>query len=179
MCPDKNLLSAFFDGELDQRFGVAVESHVVECDSCSKFLGELEGLHSVLMVDDLRQHPENQAATWNLLRQRLAVAIPLPLWKRRFQVPVPILGLATLLVVLLSIGLFLSLNSQRGYMPFDSVTRSHLAGSEMTSVDDILNYLDARGEHAASIFNLPQDTELHCWSEPTLIRAVDCQRGRG
>jgi hypothetical protein len=178
MCPERNLLSAYFDGELDHRFGVEVEAHVAECDECAEFLNELGGIHSALMVPDAYQDSVDTLLAWDVLQQRIAVAIPLPLWKRRFQIPVPILGFATLIVVLLSVGLFLSLNSQRAYKPFDTVTRSELEGSELTSVEAILNYLDARGEREASIFNLPQDTKLHFWSEPTLIRAADYHRGR-
>jgi hypothetical protein len=108
----------------------------------------------------------------------LAYSQPLPVWRRRFQVPAPVLAAITALVIALSVGLLYSIASQREPDLFDSVTRVQFEGSELTSVDAILSYLDSRGQGSPSTFQLPQDKKLQFGSEPTLIRAADYQRGR-
>lgn len=179
MCPDKNILSAYFDGELDTRWNLEVEAHVAECDSCKSVLADFRVVSDTLASqEELSIEGRSIISAWNVLQAHMAVAFPGPVWKRRFQVPIPVFAFLTLLVIALSIGLVMSLFSQKSYDPFNTVSRTLLEGRELSSVDEILNYLDTRGEGGSFTFQLPQDTKLRLWSEPTLIRAADYHRGR-
>ena len=180
MCPDKNLLSAYFDGELGKPWSLDIEAHVSECNSCRRALDGFQAVRSSLASSTLHEELEHEAQAisgWNLLQRRLAFAFSVPAWRRRFQVPIPVFAGMTLLVIALSVVLLMSFFSQKEYDPFNSVTRAPLEGGEFASVEEILNFLDARGEGRSSTFQLPQDTKLRFWSEPTLIRAADYHRG--
>lgn len=176
MCPDKNLLSAYFDGELDDRFSLELEAHIVECDLCSRVLEGFQAVSEALVSEPHPETTESSQKTWELLRSRFSSLYPRPVWKRRLQIPAPVLAAVAALVILLGVGLLFSLNSSREYNAFDTVTAARYETAEYATFDEILNYLDARGGQAF-VFTLPQDTKVQFWSEPQLIRAADYERG--
>ena len=178
MCPEKHILSAYYDGELDEKYSIIVEAHVAGCDQCRLDLEAFGSIRSALLRDVEPDLIDRQRGSWQLLRKRLAYAVPLPVWRRKFQVPLPVFAAMALAVLFLSIGLVLSLIPGNDYNAFDNVTRTDLSSTELKSVDDILNYLDARGESYTITFELPQNTKLQITSEPALIRAADYNRGR-
>lgn len=176
MCPDKSLLSAYFDKELDERFASQIEAHIATCDSCRKVLEGFESVSSVLRGADAPDVASSKTRTWSFL-ERFAQVYPVPIWKRRLQVPVPVMAAAALVVILLGVGLFLTMSTQRQGVMFDSVTRTHIESTQFVSFDKILDYLDERGSGSTFIFTLPQNTKLQFVSEPTLMKAADYKRG--
>ena len=176
MCPDKNLLSAYFDGELKRRFCFELEAHVAECESCSQILEDFRALSSSLCNEPVPETTENKEETWQLLRKRFSSLYPTPVWKRRLQIPAPVIAVMAVLVILLGVGLLFSLGSPRAYSPFDTVTGTRFESAEYATFEEIIKHLDARGGQTY-IFTLPQDTKVQFWSEPQLIRAADYKRG--
>jgi putative zinc finger protein len=176
MCPDKNLLSAYFDGELKPKFSLKLEAHIVECESCTRILEEFRALSTTLNSVPQPEALENKEATWQLLHTRFSSLYPTPVWKRRLQIPAPVIAAMAVLVILLGVGLLFSLNSSRGYDAFDTVTGARFETAEYATFDEILQHLDARGGQTY-VFTLPQDTKVQFWSEPQLIRAADYKRG--
>ena len=177
MCPDKNLLSAYFDGELDGRFSSDLEAHAAECESCSEILAGFRVLSNNLVQEPLPETPENMLQTWQLLRKRFSTLYPIPVWRRRFQIPVSVLAATAIMIILLGVGLVVSVYLPRGSNAFDTVTGARFENTEYVSFEEIIRHLDARGGGQAFIFTLPQDTKVQYWSEPTLIRASDYKRG--
>jgi hypothetical protein len=177
MCPDENLLSAYFDNELDEQWKPVIEAHVEECISCQQKIAAFGSIRTVLLGNEA-VFENRQISNWRVLQKHITYGFPQPIWKRKFQIPVPVFAVMALAVLALSIGLILSLNDPQGYSPFDNTAKPHLAESELRSVEDILNFLDARGEGYSVTIELPQNTKFQILSEPTLIRAADYNRGR-
>jgi len=177
MCPDKNLLSAYFDGELDKPFSSQVEAHVAECDSCSRILEEFRALSEHLCQERLPEIQKTKQESWLHLQRRFSSLYPVPVWRRRFQIPAPVLAATAILVILLGVGLLFAVHTPRGSSTFDTVTETRFKVAEYATFEEIIRHLDARGDGQTFIFTLPQDTKVRYWSEPTLIRAADYKRG--
>ncbi len=178
MCPDHSLLSAYFDGELDERWSKSIEEHVAQCDRCSGKLVQFSNLREILLDNGEPEIEMIKSNAWQHIQNRNAYLIHPHFWQKRFQVPVPLaVGLA-LVVLCLTVGLALSIGQAEKYDPFDNVTKMQLTGHELSSLEDIIKYLDSREIGFSSTFTLPQETELRVISEPTLIRAADYKRGR-
>jgi anti-sigma factor RsiW len=177
MCPDQNLLSAFFDGELDERFAAEVEAHVVECERCREVLKGFSDLSANLSGETLPGVENVKHAAWSHLRERFSSLDPVPVWRRRFQIPAPVFAGLALIIIALGVGLLFSINADRGSTAFDTVTEARITNSTFVTFEDIIEYLDARGGQTF-VFTLPQDTRVQYWSEPTLVKAADFRRGR-
>ena len=48
MCPDKETISAYIDGELEQGWNETLGSHMENCPACSREVGQLRGLTRIL-----------------------------------------------------------------------------------------------------------------------------------
>ncbi len=55
MCPDKSILSAYFDGEVDSYWSKEIENHLTECKKCSSYIIELKKQKSIVHLDILQQ----------------------------------------------------------------------------------------------------------------------------
>lgn len=178
MCPDKNILSAYFDGELDDRFASMVEAHLEECDSCTEVLADFESVRSALREAEMPDFAASKRLTWSSLRNRFSSLYPQPVWKRRLLIPAPAAAAALFLVVGLGAGLLFSFFNRADSNIFDTVTHTRFENPQVVSFEQIIEYLDARGNGNALVFTLPQDTRLQLYSEPTLMKAADYRRGR-
>lgn len=176
MCPDKNLLSAYFDGELDEPFASKIAAHIAECGTCEHIVDSYSKVSSILQQAEEPEMASSYGRTREFILDRFAGLQPSPVWKRRLLVPAPVLAAVAVIVIGLSVGLFISLSSQNETPVFDSVTRTRIEGVQFVSFDAILDYLDARGNGSAFIFTLPQDAKFQFFSEPTLIKASDYKR---
>ncbi|MBN1686311.1 MAG: zf-HC2 domain-containing protein [Spirochaetales bacterium] len=178
MCPEKDILSAFFDGELDERFVSMIEAHLSECDSCREILAGFEDVRTVLHDAEIPDCAPSKRLAWSFLSDKFSSLYPRPVWKRRLLIPAPAMAAVLLLVLVLGAGLMVSIFNRRDDFGFDTVTRTHFENVQFASFEQIIEYLDARGNGGALIFTLPQDTRLQYLSEPTFIKAADYKRGR-
>ncbi|MBT3273814.1 MAG: hypothetical protein HN368_11710, partial [Spirochaetales bacterium] len=166
------------DNELDEQWKPVIEAHLEDCISCQQKLAGFGSLRTVLLGNDEAGSENRQSSNWRVLQKHIVYGFPRPFWKRKFQIPMPVFAAMALVVLTLSIGLILSLNDPSGISPFADAAKPNLAESELQSVEDILNFLDARGEGYSVTIELPQNTKFQILSEPKLIRAADYNRGR-
>ena len=178
MCPEKSILSAYFDGELDDRFASVVEAHLQECDSCTEVLADFENVRSALHEAAMPSFAASKRLTWGFLRSKFSSLYPQPVWKRRLVIPAPAVAAVLFLIVGLGAGLLLSFPNRAESNVFDMVTHSHFENPQVVSFEQIIEYLDARGNGKVLVFTLPQDTRLRLHSEPALIKTADYRRSR-
>ncbi len=177
MCPDKDLLSAYFDGELDEPFASKIESHIAECVACEHVLDTYNEVSEILRNAEEPDMALSLSRTREFLRGRFSSLRPAPVWKRRLLIPAPVLAAVATIVIGLGVGLGISLSKQSESQVFDSVTGTRIESVQFVSFDAILEYLDARGNGSAFIFTLPREAKFRFYSEPTLIKASDYKRG--
>ncbi|HSP14137.1 MAG TPA: hypothetical protein VLV78_05235 [Thermoanaerobaculia bacterium] len=97
-CPDRETLSAWFDGEVD---APEIATHAEECRACRSFLGDLGLIRSSVLAE--RPPLRREVRIDSILRQAFTAA---PWWRRRIATPVPVIVLLLLLGLLFIPALF-------------------------------------------------------------------------
>jgi hypothetical protein len=182
-CPNPDLLSAFFDGEVEFPWSEKIQKHVEDCPSCKQTVARLQTLRQRLMADEepsidgpferTRQRLQtHRSAGWTRHRR--------PLWRTRISIPVP--AIAAMLVVFLGMGGLLIFLSTRPNFPFMSIKRQPSGITEVQvaapigDLEQLLKSLDNESGHEQIIITLPADTEFLQFGEPKMLRADEYSR---
>jgi hypothetical protein len=182
-CPNPDLLSAFFDGEVEFPWSEKIQKHVEDCPSCKQTVARLQTLRRTLMADEepsvdgpferTRHRLQTyRSAAW--MRHRR------PLWRIRISIPVP--AIAAMLLVFLGMGGLLIFLGTRPNFPFMSIKRQPSGITEVqvaAPIDDLeqlLKSLDNESGHEQIIITLPADTEFLQFGEPKMLRADEYSR---
>jgi len=80
MCPDRQILSAYFDDEVPSPWKERIASHVAECSECGRTLESYGALRNVLHGDAVSV--EESAVR---MRESLRRYGPAPLWRRHVR----------------------------------------------------------------------------------------------
>ncbi len=71
MCPNKEILSAFFDGEISNSASKKIEAHVDHCPKCREQIKQWERISSLLQPVRTEMDQEKVNQSWSLLLQRI------------------------------------------------------------------------------------------------------------
>ena len=177
MCPDGEVLSAIFDGELEEEQNRELFLHVEGCRRCSQIMLEYESLRTKLA--DLPEPAMGRYGNEGIenLKDRYVAKGQVPFWYRTLKIPLPLAAAATALLIVMSIGFVVSLQVSRESITPGGVTETHLAGFDLEAIENIVRYLDSQESDTQETISLPVSTRLRINGEPTLIRAVE-YRGR-
>jgi predicted anti-sigma-YlaC factor YlaD len=129
MCPDREILSAYFDREIDPPWDRAIAAHLAGCEKCRSFVGGLEETRGRLRADPVEsvREPMERVRRGILSGWRPAPR-PVPAWRRRVQVPLPLALLAA--TALMALGIQLAVTLSRSSMGYIRVTRAPAGGTE-------------------------------------------------
>ncbi|MBN2657740.1 MAG: zf-HC2 domain-containing protein [Spirochaetales bacterium] len=134
MCPDKSILSAWFDGEVDGLWGDRISEHLKSCHSCSAFVHQMQDQQNLLHSLPEPDFTDSLDRVKFMIREKRTVSRTTRFWERR--IPVPVAAAAAIVAATFS----LSINV--------------LAGNR----NDGLNAgLASAGGNYASVINLPGD----------------------
>jgi len=181
MCPDHQLLSVYFDGELPSPWKEKAASHIAGCPSCTERLEEYSRLrrsfHAAPQEDEVRAA---QDRVWQQLgldkgpEKRALRVMPLGgMWQRRVSIPLPAVAAAALLLVALSVFLITRTPSpaEMPLMAFETPGIIPIADME-----DVLQYLGSRDNGDMVIIRLPESRNFDSYGEPAIIKAADYNR---
>jgi len=183
MCPDRQILSAYFDGEIDSPWDRAIADHLAGCERCRRVLEELEETRQLLRDEPV----ESFAAPMERVRRNLIAGVPpvmpaVPAWRRRVELPIPVAVAAAMLIVALGIG-FAVMMSRSG-MGYIRITRAPAGNTEYqfaVPYDKVEALLKSVGGAAASsddLMTLPKDVKLIPVGTPTMGREAEYPRKR-
>jgi anti-sigma factor RsiW len=196
MCPDRQLLSVYHDGELPSPWREKLEAHVSECSTCQERLSVYnrvsqgllapqtqadEGaLTGRLMVSNDRLE-EAKSRVWKNLYRSINARTPAPsvqVWRRPLTIPVPAAVAAVLVVAFLAalIGGPLTVQKQtdQAIARIGSQVQGVVPVSDMSGV---LKYLQSQDNSAdIVIIRLPENNKFVPSGEPSIIRAADYTR---
>jgi len=182
-CPNPDLLSAFFDGEVESPWLERIQRHVQACHSCQQTVVRLQALRRKLLSDEeppvegpferTRQRLQSlPSAGWRHRRRSL--------WRTRISLPVP--AIAAVFAVLLGMGGLLIFLGTRPNFPFMSIKRQPSGITEVQiaapieDLEQLLKSLDKEPGYEQIIITLPADTEFLQFGEPRMLRADDYSR---
>lgn len=182
MCPDTELLSAYYDHELDDLWEKRIAEHVCKCSACQSKLvrfGRLsEKLHRI-------EGPELDASmlrSWAAIQEARGRRT-IPLWSRRVSIPIPVLAAAAaVFVAVFGLGVFFNLNGGSAPVPTGppvAVQQTEIApvDFQVSNMNDLLNYLNSQDLGTSVVIQLPKGVDQLSVGKPQLIRAADFNRG--
>jgi predicted anti-sigma-YlaC factor YlaD len=165
MCPDRNLISAYFDGEIEPPWDRTIADHLAACPRCRALYESLESTRQRLRAEPVMNVREPmERVRRGILSGVLPAATPLPAWRKHLDVPLPIAVVAALALVALGVGLAVSLS--RNGMGYIRITRAPTGGAEYqfaVPYDKVESLLKSVGGAAASsdaVMTLPKDVKL-------------------
>jgi hypothetical protein len=178
MCPDKQLLSVYYDGEIPSPWKEKMASHLAVCDSCRAAV-DAYGALSKTLHDDVpiaasprRWEPE---AARPLGTRRLALRT------RRLALPLPFAAAAAVALVVLGAALLLAAGFRH---PVD--TRTVAEGialeaqimPEISTMGDALRFIEsdelfAESQSSYVIMRMPENKTFYNFSNPQIRNAAN------
>jgi anti-sigma factor RsiW len=194
MCPDRQILSVYFDGELPSPWKAKMESHLEQCSECRR------RLEAYRRMSPDRAAPETaariaavQGRVWQKLESAVGVAANAApagkrvlghryggIWTRRVSVPLPAAAAAAVMALALAVLLI------RKPAAAPAVTPDMTLASEadltapgiipVSDMDSVLQYLGSRDSSDFLILRLPESRNFTSSGEPAIIKAADYSR---
>lgn len=181
MCPDNELLSAYYDEELDQLWEARIAAHVAECQVCQAKLSRFGRLSDKLMLLEEPDFAASMERSWHVI-QNARPTKPTPLWSRRISIPVPLLAAAAaLLIAVFGVGIYLNFfGVARQVAPAVAIQQPEIApvDFQVSNLNDLLSYLNSKDLATSITIQLPKGVDQLSVGKPQLIRAADFNRGQ-
>ncbi|MDR0316603.1 MAG: zf-HC2 domain-containing protein [Treponema sp.] len=198
MCPDRQLLSVYCDGELPSPWKEKLESHLSQCSHCRNHLETFRMISpSAAGSAAAPALPETAVlrAAQDRVWQKLEATVNIPVepnshpavhtresafWQRRISLPFPVAAAAAVIIVIAVAAFWVRRPSEQPVIPnmimaleeeFDSP--GIIPVSDMNSV---LQYLGNRDSGDILIMRLPESRNFINSGEPAIIRAADYPR---
>jgi anti-sigma factor RsiW len=183
MCPDRELLSAWIDGEVPSPWRETIERHIGSCDSCSEAAASVRRVRA-LFSSDVGAMAASEAASKARVEDRLSFAAlratsrPSSFWSGRFAVPFPAAAAAALVLALLGVALVgtgrrnaeLRMAVQRAY------DATPVAASGM-GIEAVIDFISKQNSAVNINITLPANAYGGSAGEPFIVREADYQAG--
>lgn len=175
MCPEKQTLSAYFDGELEEPFKAVVEEHSKHCSRCCHTLASFSDIRSGLFLgEEDVDYEAGKRRVWANIQDNIQRDAPYPtFWKRRVPVPMPAFIGFTLIIFLFLGGFILVLQRQSHYnnqMMTASTIRRIQEGMLEKELEMVTKYFEAQDDVIEVNMELPKKSRFIVGGEPRLIR---------
>jgi hypothetical protein len=187
MCPERQLLSVYFDGELPDTWKEKMEAHLESCPECASLLERFklcsEKLQKPLSIgmDDVKEH------VWQRFSPCFNTVKPAPhVWSHTVTLPLPVAAAAAAVFIIVFVfaiirpavpvgqqdaPAMISMNN-----PVDLDVKSIVPASDMGS---IFQYLEEENASDYMIIKLPESRKFTSTGGPEIVRAVDYSRRTG
>ena len=181
MCPDREILSAYFDGEVPALWERQIAEHVAGCQRCTAWLRELENTRRLLSEEEV----QSWRTPMERVRRRILAHAPsersrIAVWRRQISVPVPVAALAAAL--LLVFGISLAVLATRQNMGFIRITKAPAGGTEYQfavpydKVEALLRSVGGNDANIESVMTIPKNVRLTPVGEPRMGKANEFLR---
>jgi anti-sigma factor RsiW len=196
MCPEREMISEYFDGELPSPWKEKMERHLETCAQCRACLDSYRKLSRILDAPSAAAEDKEapgafearlQSARRSLWEKLEGVytfspeAAPRPsLWRRSLSIPLPAAAAAALLIFAVAFfALIRPLSrppepNQSALASIESDIQGIVPVADMSRVLQYLDQEDSGGDIV--IIRLPESRNFSSSGEPTLIKAVDYTR---
>ncbi len=168
-CPDKELLSAFFDNEVPSPYKEELEAHIRTCEHCSSILHTYTAIHEQLLdLQRIEPVPEVNEGVKEFCEKKLKTMPSAP----RIQVSWPVLAAVAAFVLFVGIGLSVVLFTNRTKETMAEVKPS--ATVSQYSLSEVVEYL-SKQQNSRTI-EIPGQLLIETSVQPTIIREADFNR---
>ncbi len=181
MCPDREIISAFLDGEINPPWDRVIAEHVSSCPRCGALHAGLLRTRQALR----EQTTPELTGPMERVRQRILRHVPVPSprvppWRRQVSVPVPVAVVAAAL--LLTLGVTLAMLVVRSNVGYVRVTKAPAGGTEYQfaipydKVEALLKSVGGADANIESVMTIPKNVKLVPVGEPRMGKANEFPR---
>ena len=186
MCPDHQLLSVYFDGEMPSPWKEKLEDHIAACPQCAK---KIDGYRRLT----IKPGAEDEAAL-NAAKDRVwqhfdpaagsnSIRLVTPrysrgMWQRHISIPIPAAAAAAILVIAALAFALINRPSGTGAAPVFMATESEFEIPGIipaANMESVLQYLSGR-DSSEMLIILPENRSFTNYGEPTIVKAADYTR---
>ena len=199
LCPDRQLLSVYFDGELPSPWKEKMEAHIAGCSACGRRLEAYRHISLGRAVGGYEAELEPaRERVWQKLEavvdsQRTGSDAYPParpparpqtarwgggVWRRTISIPLPAAA-AIVLLIALAFLIVLRVTGTEGMsgMTFASEAELDTPGIiPVSNMEDVLQYLGNRDNGEVIILRLPESRNFVNYGDPAIIKAADYSR---
>jgi hypothetical protein len=199
-CPDRQLLSVYFDGEMPSPWKEKMESHIAGCPRCARQLELYRRISATAAEDVLTEQAIETAKerVWHKLEQRTVMAAGpaadfetvnpaakptvirgRAVWRRRVSIPLPAAAAAVILFIALAFLAALKIMKPAESSGMTLASETEFDAPDIVPVSDmenVLQYLSSRDNGEIIILRLPESRSFVNYGEPAIVRAADYSR---
>jgi len=189
MCPDRELLSAYADGEVPNPWKDRIAEHLAGCASCAQAVAGYASLGrrireepcpdeaAILARGRARLEQSLERARGSVPNTRRFAPARLPpawglSWGRSVTLPLPLAaaaGLAFLIAAAFALsGLLMPAPGSRPALAAAEIESGEM---QQVSMDNILRYLDSQNAQVTVTINLPSEATFSESGKPVIVRA--------
>jgi len=193
LCPDRQLLSVYFDGEIPSPWKEKMESHIAGCPRCARQLEVYRCISLAAAEDASAGNAALEAVkerVWHKLEQRTGSAVYAAsawptvvrgraVWRRRISVPLPAAAAAIVLFIALALVIALKITGPAESSGMTLASEAEFDTPDIIPVSDmenVLQYLGSRDNGEIIILRLPESRNFVNYGEPAIIKAADYSR---
>ena len=199
MCPDRQIISLYHDGELPSPWKERMEAHLESCEECRDILAGYKNLEGYLQDFSRENTREAEERVWKKLAGSIGVPNFLPettaasqfhwgrkkVWTRSVTLPLPAAAAAVLIVIgFLAFMAFGNTNRPLSLPVQDSIAAAANIGFDeqgildIQDMNDVLQYLSSQDNIEFMVIRIPESWNFSRSGEPALINAADYSRRR-
>ena len=195
MCPDRQIISLYFDGELPSPWKEKMETHLESCTNCRTSLAGYQNLRLMIRVQPEEIVRTAQDRVWEKLGAGELITSRPPnekavsrdfrtgrrVWNRTISLPLPAAAAAALVIIVV----FFALMGIRGggiqSQPQNSMAVANIGLDDQDIVpakdmSGVLKYLSSQENNDVMVIRLPETRNFSRTGEPALINAADYSR---
>lgn len=183
MCPDRELVSAWADGEVPSPWRETIKRHVETCATCSQVVATMNRTRALFSSDAEVIDASSEAARVRV-EERLGFTVfhgtpnKGAFWTRRFPVPFPVAAAAALALAVL--GFALAESGRRNADLRMAVQRAYEATPVATSgmgIESIIEFISRQNSAVNINITLPAEAFGSVTGDPFIVREADFQAG--
>jgi len=197
MCPDRQILSLYLDGELPSPWKGKMESHLQSCQKCRAVLAGYRNIGANLKNTG---HEDVSGETIQAAQDRVWKKITAPqlvisgknvppvsnrkrrlgakkIWNRNVTLPLPAAAAGVVIILFIFLAL---MGINRSSQPVSQDIIARIVDDQgivpMQDMNGVLQYLSSQDYDDFTVIRLPESRRFSRVGEPTLINAADYSR---
>ncbi|MDR1900331.1 MAG: zf-HC2 domain-containing protein [Treponema sp.] len=181
MCPDREILSVYLDGELPSPWKEKMESHLALCARCRERLEGYRVVHDTVfrsMASPGAMEAARERVWANLERRRgtgSCLYRDAGIWRRRVTVPLPAAAAAAAIFVIVLALVWIRRPAAYLREPEAAMAAEIDMGDivPMSDLNGVLQYLGGEDTGNYVILKLPESRSFMSMGEPTILKEAD------
>ncbi len=184
MCFDDQVLSAYYDGELEGVWETKVKEHISSCSICSGKVTSYRKAHDFLHKLQTPDYTFQKNAVLERIHHTISTERELGFWYRKVYLPKTAVMIAAVSLVFIGVSIFLLRPTgfqERGYIAEAAEHRFPGTRTEtISSVDmnNVIQFLNSQDEVIEFTIDLPFKHDFKYLGEPKFLKEADFVRGR-